>query len=145
MYRYTESGLRNVWLLSGYREQRTPHGDAVAIEDIAGLHRAIARTIVGRLARITGAEFRFLRKELELSQEALARALGCDVQALARWEKGRSRVPGPADRFLRGLTLEHTDGNAEIRKLVERIAAGDAAEPRRLAFAFKGRGWRAAA
>ena len=145
MYRYAECGLRNVWLVSGYRAQRTPHGDAVAIEDIAGLHRVIARTIVGRPGPITGAEFRFLRKELELSQEALARYLGCDVQALARWEKGRSRVPGPADRFLRGLTREHADGNADIRKLVERIAAGDGEEPRRLEFAFKRRGWRAAA
>lgn len=145
MYRYTECGLRNVWLVNGYREETTPYGRAVAIENVDGLHRAIGRTIVRRPGRMTGAEFRFLRKELELSQEVLARYLGSDVQALARWEKGRARVPGPADRFLRGLYREHADGNAEIRKLVERLAEADAPDAGRLEFSLKGRGWREAA
>jgi len=39
---YTLSGLTNVYLLNGYRIRKTPHGDTIAIEDIDGLHRAIA-------------------------------------------------------------------------------------------------------
>ena len=145
MYHYTESGLRNVWLVNGYTLRKTPYGKGIAIDNLEGLHRAIARQIV-RLSRpLTGAEFRFLRKELELSQAALADCLGCNVQALARWEKAKSRIPKPAERLLRALYRESDEGNAKIRELVERISRRGAAERAKLEFARRRGEWKAAA
>jgi len=63
MYHYTESGLQNVWLENGYSKVRTKYGTGVAIHDVDGLHRMIGKTIA-RKPRMTGAEFRFLRKQL---------------------------------------------------------------------------------
>jgi putative transcriptional regulator len=145
MYHYTESGLRNVWLVNGYSVRKTPYGEGVAIENLEGLHRAIARQIVRLPRPLTGAEFRFLRKELELSQASLADYLGCDVQALARWEKAKSRIPKPAERLLRALFRESDEGNAQIRELVERIGRRDAATRAKLEFERRRGEWKAAA
>jgi len=145
MYHYTESGLRNVWLVNGYTVRKTPYGKGIAIESLEGLHRAIARQIVRLPRPLTGAEFRFLRKELELSQASLADYLGCNVQALARWEKGKSRLPKPAERLLRALYRESDEGNAQIRELVERISRRGATERAKLEFARRRGEWKAAA
>lgn len=141
MYHYTESGLKNVWLVNGYRVKRTPYGEGVAIDNLEGLHRAIAREIVRRPGRLTGPEFRFLRLALELSQETLARYAGADVQAVARWEKGKARVPGPADRLLRALYRETIEGTPGIVDLVKRLQAEGMKEPARRQFRRTARGW----
>jgi DNA-binding transcriptional regulator YiaG len=120
MHQYLESGLPNVWLTNGYHVRQTEHGEAVAIEDVRGLHRAIGGTVARQTSRLSGAEFRFLRKELELSQETLARIIGKSSQAVALWEKN-DRVPVIADRFMRGLYLEATTGKAEISQQIETI------------------------
>ena len=70
MYHYAECGLSNVWLLNGYRQHAIPYGDAVVVEHVENLHRAIALTLVHRKPHLSGAEFRFLRKELGLSPPA---------------------------------------------------------------------------
>jgi putative transcriptional regulator len=64
-YHYTESGLDNVWLLDGVEHHETPYGPATSIRDIDELHRAIGISIT-KSERMTGAEFRFLRTELDL-------------------------------------------------------------------------------
>ena len=145
MYRYTESGLRNVWLANGYKLRETPYGKGVAIENLDGLHRAIARQIVRLPRPLGGAEFRFLRKQLELSQAGLAGYLGCNPQALARWEKGKSRIPKPAERLLRAFYRESDEGNAQIRELVERISRRGVVQRAKLEFARRGGEWKAAA
>jgi putative transcriptional regulator len=131
MYHYRECGLDDVWLANGYRVEQTPYGEAVAIEDAQGLHRAIARMIVEKPGKLTGKEFRFLRTELGMSQKKLGEFLGADAQAIARWERGVSDVPGPSDRLIRVLYRECVEGNAMIRQLVERINSLDEAESRR--------------
>jgi len=60
-YRYTESGLTNVWLANGYTVRKTKYGDGVSIHDMDGLHRALARALSNK-PRLTGTEVRFLRK-----------------------------------------------------------------------------------
>lgn len=145
MYHYTESGLRNVWLVNGYTLRKTPYGKGVSIDSLEDLHRAIARQVVRLPRPLTGAEFRFLRKALDLSQAGLADYLGCNVQALARWEKGESRIPKPAERLLRALYREADEGNAQIRELVKRINRRDATKRTKLEFAHKRGEWKAAA
>jgi DNA-binding transcriptional regulator YiaG len=121
MYHYRESGLRNVWLRNGYRVLNTPYGEAIEIEKVEQLHRAIARAVLTR-PRLSGREFRFLRCEMNLSQEALAQMLGNSAQSVALWEKGRG-APKWADRLIRALYREHTEGNASLKEIFARAEA----------------------
>ena len=123
MYHYTESGLRNVYLVNGFKIEKTAHGKGVAFENIEGLHRAIGKRLCAYSPRLKGPEVRFLRSEMDLSQAALAALLGNDAQSVALWEKAKVKVPKWADRFLRALYREHVGENVKIRALVERVAA----------------------
>ena len=106
MHHY-ECGLPNVYLRNGYRVIDTPYGRGVAIENVEGLHRAIAATLVRERVHLTGPEVRFVRKFLELTQGQLAALLGVEEQSVRRWER-LPRVPKPADRAVRLLFLEQT-------------------------------------
>ena len=50
MCQYTESGLANAWLANGCKVKHTSCGDAVAIDDIDGLHLAIAENLIEKKA-----------------------------------------------------------------------------------------------
>jgi DNA-binding transcriptional regulator YiaG len=123
MYHYTESGLRNIYLVNGFKHHKTAYGKGVAFDNIEGLHREIGRHLCAYRPRLTGPEFRFLRHELDLSQAALAKLLGNNEQAVALWEKGKVKVPAWADRLMRALYHEHMGENVQIRKLIEKVAA----------------------
>ena len=41
-HRYTERGLNNIYLQNGFHARRTPYGNAVSIENVEGLRRAMA-------------------------------------------------------------------------------------------------------
>ena len=121
-YHYTESGLDSVYLMNGYEIVEMPEGRSVVIQDIDGLHQAIGRLLATEKKRLNGKEVRFLRTEMLLSQSSLARLLQLDEQTVARWEKGRTNIPGPADGTLRLLYLEHIGGNEKISVLLREIA-----------------------
>jgi putative transcriptional regulator len=146
MLKYKESGIRNVWLQNGYTVKKTPHGKAVAIQDVEGLNRLLAKMIAQKV-RLTGAEFRFLRKELDLSQAALARMFGCDAQTIALWEKNKVRLPRLADRMMRLIYREHAEGNVKIREIIERENDMDRKDhdPTRIVLVDTDKGWRAKA
>lgn len=121
MFHYTLSGLDYIWLKNGYQVRETEYGEAVAIEDMEGLHRLIAQDIVSNRVQLTGSEFRFLRKELKLSQASVAATFGNDAQTVSLWERGENHVPQWADRMLRALYIETTTGDAGLRQIVDRI------------------------
>jgi len=85
-YRYRESGLNNV-TLTGIRVFECPegHGEFPEIPNIVGFHQAIARMLAKKPAALTGAEFRFLRKEMGLKAKDLARHLGRQGFLLAEY------------------------------------------------------------
>ena len=132
--RYCLSGLRNIWLANGYKLHKTPHGRGVAFDNIEGLHREIGRWLCAYRPRLTGAEFRFLRQELELSQAALATLLGNDAQSVALWEKSKVKVPAWADRLMRALYREHMGENVKIRNLIETVALLETKTPQPVRF-----------
>ena len=103
-YPYRESGLESV-LLTGVRVYRCPGCREAypAIPNVVGLHRAIAAELARKPLPLTGAEFRFLRKELALKAKVLARHLGTTDVTLSRWESGNSPINPAADRLLRVL------------------------------------------
>ncbi|MET0776172.1 MAG: transcriptional regulator [Pseudomonas mandelii] len=120
MYHYVESGLPNVWLSNGFVVKQTAYGESVAITDVKGLHDVIGKAIAEKPSVLTGAEFRFLRKELGLSQESLAEIVGLTGQAVAIWEK-TDKIPMVNDRYLRGLYLEAKTGEADLMAAINTI------------------------
>ena len=122
MYHYTECGLRNVWLRNGYEKKATKYGEAVAFQDIDGLHKAIGLHLVDRKPRLSASEIRFLRIELDLTQEDLGDILGVGVTTIRGWEKNRQRITRPAERLLRALYREHVSGDGRLRDVIDRIA-----------------------
>jgi putative transcriptional regulator len=122
IYQYTESGLDTVFLVNGYEFKGAPGGKTVTFYDIDGLHRTIGIALVGKRARLTGREFRFLRSELLLSQASLAKILGVRELTIGRWEKDRSEIPLSADAIVRQLFAESRGKNGPIKELLERIA-----------------------
>lgn len=123
MYHYTESGLQNVWLENGYQVHKTPYGSGVSIEDIDGLHRLIGR-MIARRPRLTGAELRFLRKELELSQRSLAELLGTSEQNVSLWER-HGHIPKWGARLVKLLYIETLDGNVHVKRMIEQLNEQD--------------------
>ena len=138
-YRYTESGLTNVWLANGFTIRKTKYGEGVSIRDVDGLHRALARALANK-PRLTGTEVRFLRKEMGLSQRGLGELLGVTDQAVALWER-KGRLPKTADRLLRLIYVEHDRGNAPIRTTIQRINDMDSQENRQIIAEEAKGGW----
>jgi len=121
-YHYTESGLDSVYLVNGYEVVERPQGKRIIIPDLDGLHRAIGRLLATEKKRLSGKDIRFLRTEMLMSQAVLAQLLQVDEQTVARWEKGRSRIPGNASAMLRVMYLEHIGDNERISDILRRIA-----------------------
>lgn len=122
-HRYQGSGLDEIWLLNGYQSRPSPHGETVAIEHLAGLHTAIAMHIATSSTPLDPKQFRFLRKELDVSQRHLANLFGIDEQTVSLWERGQLPVPRYADVLLRGLAREFLTGKAGIAALLQQCKA----------------------
>lgn len=127
-YHYTDSGLDNVWLHSGFKVHNTDYGEGVSVRNIDELHKVIGMSIAESLHSIKPKELRFLRVEMELSQKRLAEFLRVDSQTVARWEKGETEIPGPAELIIRHLYIEHAGGDQAIRWLCENLAELDELE-----------------
>ena len=126
LYRYKGCGLDNVYLLNGYVISRLKSGeDVVVIEDLEGLHRAIAMNIVESSYPLDAKTFRFLRKELDMSQKQVAQINGVDEQTVSLWERARIPVPQSAELLLRALAGETMKGHSELKKLIERYNSLD--------------------
>ncbi|GMR17673.1 MAG: hypothetical protein BMS9Abin33_0066 [Gammaproteobacteria bacterium] len=147
MFHYTSCGLQNVWLKNGFVVKKTSYGDAISIHNLEGLHRAIGMDLVCNKKILAGGEVRFLRKELDMSQNSFAGILGVGETTVRGWEKNRTKITGPASQLLRLLYREHVDGDGSVRGLVERIAELDRLKPQPSKHKFEdtSHGWRAVA
>lgn len=148
-YHYTACGLDDVYLLNGFIIHETQEGRGVSIERLDDLHRAIALRLVSHRKRLSPKEFRFLRKQMEMTQNELADMLGVDAQTVARYEKGETSISGPADHLIRFyyalFILPHDEklrAVDEIKALIEMDEPLIEAPAR---FAADEHGWREAA
>jgi DNA-binding transcriptional regulator YiaG len=80
---YTACGLDNVWLENGFTVKPSALGEVVSVQDTDGLHHILAMTLVQKTGLLTGKEFRFLRVQLGLSQEALGQLLDFSENAVS--------------------------------------------------------------
>lgn len=105
-YHYTLCGLNNIYLLNGYTEYDTPYGKGVSINNIDGLHLAIARDLINAPRRLLPEEFRFLRKEMKCSQGSFGLTIGVNEQTIARIEKGELQPKVAFEAVFRALAAE---------------------------------------
>lgn len=148
LYHYTECGLPNVWLDGGIVVNQTPYGATTSIAALDSLHHEIAMDIISRATCMTGAEMRFLRIELDLSQRALARMLKTSEKNIQRWEKNRTGEVsnGPACVAL-GALYVGMRSDEEFRELMQRVAEIDreiSEMEHNMNFRLEGEHWEAA-
>lgn len=124
--RYEGCGLDNVYLVNGYRYGIVTSGEEVLyIDDIPGLHRAIASIIVDSPADLDAKTFKFLRKEQDMSQRQLAEIFGVEEQTVSNWERARTPIPKYAALLLRALAKERCSGNAALMSVIEHMNSLD--------------------
>jgi len=105
-YHYTESGLKNVWI-ENIQTMVDDSGEQVfKIQNINGLHKAIAQAIVTSQTGMAGPELRFLRTEMGMTQAELAQVLHKEALTLGRWERGEHPIDPNAETVIRLTVIE---------------------------------------
>lgn len=119
-YHLKAIGLSNIYLLNGITfGHDEEYGNTVYIENLKGLHRAIGLHIIETASYLSGDEFRFLRKQMGLTQKELGERLGISDQTIANYEKGATSSIGPAEFALRVGYLLHILPDEARAKLVK--------------------------
>lgn len=128
-YHFKGSGLPNVYLHSGVEVTDDPdYGRLVKIQKLPALFIAIAFRLVLKPGKLTGPEFRFLRKRMEMTQSDLANEFGVSDQTVANYEKGNTCNLGPADPAIRMFFLSHLADDEDLAEDL-RFAAEELMKP----------------
>lgn len=105
-YRYTASGLDNVVLVD-LPQCIDDNGDkCVTIPRINMLHKAIAAGIVLRNVGMSGAELKFLRTLMGLTQAELGKIVNRDAQTIGRWERAEFENDPNCEAIIRLVAAE---------------------------------------
>jgi len=147
LFHYTECGLSNIYLMNGYDICETPHGLAVSIKDIDGLHKAIGRFLISSKKDFSGEEIRFIRLEMLMSQSMLAFLLGVSEQSVRRWENDKINIPKPSESLLRLLCREKIfNQQGKISTILKEFAAlEEQMNNDKIVFQDTTKGWQASA
>lgn len=117
-YEYGESGLKDVVLKSITVHECRRCGELLPeIRNVKQVHRWIAEYLVKKQSPLTGQEFRFLRKHMEMSASELAGFLGVTPVTISRWENSKESVGPQSDRLLRAFFLTGPTGLRIARAL----------------------------
>lgn len=142
-YHYTESGLDNIWLVNGYKIHKTPYGEGVSIHNTEGLHKAIALWLINLPKPLTGAELRFIRTDMELTQKNMAGILGATEQSLRLLEKHKNKdLSGTVDHLVRGIYADYRNANGSLYKMIERLNAMEKIQTPKVQLKDTRSGWR---
>lgn len=145
-YHYVECGLPNVFLLDGFDYRKTPYGKGVVIHQVDDLHACIGQTLVDKPGQLTGAEFRFLRRELDLSQRMIGEIFfGKDQRTIRSWETGEKELPKLEDALIRHIYKEKFEPSSTYADLIKRLNELDREWHEQLTFERPDSEWRAAA
>lgn len=128
LYHYSECGLPNVYLKNGFTLEEIDGEEYLSIEDVDGLHHAIALQLAEKKQSLTGREFRYFRQLFNHSRRVLGELLGVDQQTVGRWEKGESTIPKTVDAAIRQLYLESVNEDSNLSFLLQCLAETEAEE-----------------
>jgi len=120
-YHYKMCGLDDIYLLNGFKIQTTEYGQGVSVENAQELHKEIGRFLILNRKALSRKEIKFLRKEMEVTQEDLGQCLGVTGQTVARYEKGETEIPGPVDKLIRFLYAFHLLPEEQRAKFLEEV------------------------
>lgn len=130
--RYTACGLDDVYLVNGFTREIVDGEEFITVADMDGLWKAIGLHLVLTKKSLAPKEVRFLRDHMDMTQAKLGTLLRVTDQTVARWEKGETELPGPADFMLRVLFLDSPVAQPQgseilqkVKKLCEEIVSGD--------------------
>jgi putative transcriptional regulator len=123
---YTDCGLDDVYLVSGYEIEDSHYGKSLSIKNLDELHQAIGCYLVREKKVLTAKELRFLRTEMDLTQSEMGKLLGLSSQQVARWEKGESEISGAADLLMRAYFMQHVGKTVDLQKLANTLEDIDA-------------------
>ena len=140
---YTDCGLDDIYLMSGYESVETPYGDGISIKNLDQLHLAIGLNLAKRKKVLSANELRFLRKHMDLTQSDMGKLLGLTSQQVARWEKTESQISGAADFLLRALFIQHAGGKLNLQKLVSELEQLDSRNDEKSFYVPTTEGWQA--
>ena len=118
-YHYLECGLDDVYLVDGFKRFDTPRGPSIAIEEVDTLHHVIGKHLCLDRKELSGKEFRFLRREMLMSQAVLANLFDVKEQTVHRWETGKSPVPRAAESLIR---LMYMNKVPNVRDRLKQVA-----------------------
>jgi putative zinc finger/helix-turn-helix YgiT family protein len=105
-YHYTESGLKNIILHGINQYECTACGEKAAeIPRVEDLHFVISKILVCKKTLLSGCEIRFLRKEMGLKSNVMAKILSVDPSTLSRWENAKGPVDESSDKLLRVIYM----------------------------------------
>jgi putative zinc finger/helix-turn-helix YgiT family protein len=114
-YHFVESGLDNVYLVGITVNTCADCGEQLPeIPRISQLHDKIAETIVTKPAELSGAEIRFLRKNLGLLAHDFASYLETTPISVSRWENGEP-VSKENDKLIRYFYLRFKEEKTKNR------------------------------
>ncbi len=105
-YHYTESGLKNIILHGINQFECAACGEKAAeIPRVEELHFVTSKILVCKKTLLSGCEIRFLRKEMGLKSNVLAKILSVDPATLSRWENSKGPVDESSDKLLRVIYM----------------------------------------
>lgn len=107
-YQYVESGLDNV-VLPGITVYECCGEAMPEIKKIEKLHRLIALAIVRKTSLLSGKEFRFIRKQMQLQGKDIASILGVSPVSVSRWEQENAKIGASNDRLMRMLYIQSVE------------------------------------
>jgi len=137
LYHYRESGLDNVYIAGIDPVQNDAGEMVITIPYINKLLKAIAQAIISHKKGMSGAELRYLRTGMELTQAELAVLVHKDKQTIGRWERGETEMDGTTEAFIRRLAIEKLGLKVDLgmEELARRSVATAETQAIRLNFA----------
>jgi len=103
IYYYTESGLDNVYLDNVVVYKCECGEEFASIPAINELNATIGLDLIKKQAYLTGAEIKFLRKNIGLNSKSFAEFIGINKSTLSRWENKKQEIDKSNDRLVRLL------------------------------------------
>lgn len=141
-YHYTECGLDCVYLINGFTRHETDYGPGISFQNVSELHKVITRYIITAPHGIRGQEVRFLRGELDISQNDLGKLMGLEKLQILRYEnKPDEAIPGTSDRVLRVIMAHHLEENELLTRVLDLFREIDDLELKNVEFESLGEGW----
>jgi transcriptional regulator with XRE-family HTH domain len=113
----------------------------VAYRDLECLTQTICKALVHQTGRLQGAEFRYLRLRLRLSQKALAKLLGNSEQSAVNWKKSGRVLLWP-DKHIRILWQAAQQGDETVKQVVRRLNDVARLLNQRIVVEETAKGWR---